>query len=179
MDTSKGGHMTFGHYGCCTTSGCVHPREPCYYYQEKSAGKIRACAEPTSGQGHLRTGPLPVMWLCHFRSKGEEEEEEYNHSLFPPTEWPVKCDCCVYEYINRKTGGVTLQCIGTDKINTEGWPRGTLGRGVAPLKYDGWIFFKFYIHLSNHIGGVIGSPCCGGFDLRWGQNKNLYLLSLH
>ena len=26
-----------------------------------------------------------------------------------------KCDCCVYEYINRKTGGVTLQCIGTDK----------------------------------------------------------------
>jgi hypothetical protein len=32
--------------------------------------KSRACAEPTSGQGHLRTGPLPVTWLCHFRSKG-------------------------------------------------------------------------------------------------------------
>ena len=31
-----------------------------------------------------------------------------------------KCDCCVYEYINRKTGGVTLECIGTDKINTVG-----------------------------------------------------------
>jgi hypothetical protein len=27
MDTSKGDHVTFGHYGCCTTSGCVYPRE--------------------------------------------------------------------------------------------------------------------------------------------------------
>jgi hypothetical protein len=29
-DTSKGGHVTFGHYGCCATSGyaCAHPREP-------------------------------------------------------------------------------------------------------------------------------------------------------
>ena len=34
-----------------------------------NAGKIRACAEHTSGQGHFRTGPLPVTWLCHFRSK--------------------------------------------------------------------------------------------------------------
>jgi hypothetical protein len=64
---------------------------------------------------------------------------------------------------------VTLQCIGTDNINTAGSPRGTLGRGVAPLKYD--FFLKFYIHLFNHIGGVIGSPCGGEFDLRWGQNK--------
>jgi hypothetical protein len=36
---------------------------------------------------------------------------------------------------------------------------------------DGF-FFKFYIHLSNYIGGVIGSPCDGEFDLRWGQIKD-------
>jgi hypothetical protein len=35
-----------------------------------NAGKSRACAEHTSGQGHFRTEPLPVTWLCHFRSKG-------------------------------------------------------------------------------------------------------------
>jgi hypothetical protein len=23
MDTSEGGHVTFGHYGCCATSGCT------------------------------------------------------------------------------------------------------------------------------------------------------------
>ena len=38
--------------------------------KKKARGKSRACAEPTSGQGHFRTGPLPVTWLCHFRSKG-------------------------------------------------------------------------------------------------------------
>ena len=27
-DTSEGGHVTFGHYGCCATSGCAYPREP-------------------------------------------------------------------------------------------------------------------------------------------------------
>jgi hypothetical protein len=27
-DTSEGGQMTFGHYGCCATSGCAYPREP-------------------------------------------------------------------------------------------------------------------------------------------------------
>ena len=38
--------------------------------RKKRGGKSRACAEPTSDQDRLRTGPLPVTWLCHFRSKG-------------------------------------------------------------------------------------------------------------
>jgi hypothetical protein len=34
------------------------------------------------------------------------------------------------------------------------------------------IFLRNSGHLtSNHIGGVIGSPCGGEFDLRWGQNR--------
>ena len=38
--------------------------------KKKTRGKSRTCAEPTSGQGRLLTGPLPVTWRCHFRSKG-------------------------------------------------------------------------------------------------------------
>ena len=85
MDTSKGDHVTFGHYECCTTSGCVHPRElrkgqvtfgsHVTTTKKKARGKSRACAEPTSGQEHFRTGPLPVTWLCHFRSKGPTRAE--------------------------------------------------------------------------------------------------------
>jgi hypothetical protein len=32
-------------------------------------GKNRACAEHTSGQGHFRTGPLPVTWLMSLLVK--------------------------------------------------------------------------------------------------------------
>jgi hypothetical protein len=41
-----------------------------YYYKEKSAGKSRACAEHTSGQGHFRQGLFRSGDWCHFRSKG-------------------------------------------------------------------------------------------------------------
>ena len=69
------GNVTFGHYGGCTTSSwaCAHPREISSHsvvmllLQRKKRGKNGACAEPTSGQGHFRTCPLPVTWVCHFR----------------------------------------------------------------------------------------------------------------
>jgi hypothetical protein len=55
-----------------TPKGSNDLRQPCYYCtttKKKARGKSRACAEPTSGQDHFRTGPLAVTWLCHFRSK--------------------------------------------------------------------------------------------------------------
>jgi hypothetical protein len=36
---------------------------------KKNGEKNGPCAKPTSGQCHFRTGPLPVTWLCHFRSE--------------------------------------------------------------------------------------------------------------
>ena len=55
--------------------------------KKKKCGKSRACAEHTSGQGHFRTGPLPVTWLCHFRSKGPTRADitqlPVAHSILP------------------------------------------------------------------------------------------------
>jgi hypothetical protein len=55
-----------------------------------------------------------------------------------------KCDCCVYEYINRKTGGGDAAVHRNRQNKYRGvtplYPR--KGGKKAPLKYDGWIFFK-------------------------------------
>ena len=78
--------MTFGHYRCCTISGCVHRREPRRGSSKVTSGshatttkkKTRKKAghsqnllsiRTTSGQGLFRRGPFPVTWFCSFRSK--------------------------------------------------------------------------------------------------------------
>jgi hypothetical protein len=68
MDTSKGGHVTFGHYGCCATSAWVHSRESrrgqvtfgshVTTTKKKNAGKSWACGEPLAWSPELSTRVL-------------------------------------------------------------------------------------------------------------------------
>jgi hypothetical protein len=83
--------VTFGHYVCCATSGCVHSREPrrgqatfgshVTTTKKKAREKNGACAESSSGLDRFRTWPLPVTWLCHFRSKGPTGRIWHNFRL--------------------------------------------------------------------------------------------------
>ena len=74
-------HVTFGHYGCCASSGCVHSREPRRACAEPTSGLFRSRDFVTSGQKaplgriwrnfrlhmrrtYFRTGSLPVTWLA-------------------------------------------------------------------------------------------------------------------
>jgi hypothetical protein len=76
----------------------------------------------TSGHGYVRTVPLPVTWLCHFRSKGHTKADSAHlrrsDEEQPVVMWPevTSVTCPVRKYVlrmcNRKLRTIRIENHG-------------------------------------------------------------------
>ena len=112
----------------------------------KNAGENRACAEQTSGQGHFRTGPLPITWLCHFRSKGPTRALLRNFRLrmrktyFRTCTWLVSLPVTWLTSLPVTSLPVMLLPVAPPQMWLELYPYTTNIQGNNQLRFSAWIF---------------------------------------
>jgi hypothetical protein len=97
------GHMTFGHYRCCATSGCAHPRGP------------------RKGSSDLRSHPVATLLLL-LRKKGEKKAG-HAQNLLPimATSGQVLCQSRNFVTSGQKGGyGATSGCACAEHTSGQG-----------------------------------------------------------